>query len=259
VIRSASASRPRGSRPRRRRCNPRPRVRVEVDAHEGEWSGASRGVRPTRCVIEPSSGEEFSQRRFELLEDLGILSNRGSTGGTKVVRRAATTKGDAVVTGALTIDDHVTVVGERLVVRESRRRPRSPGLERFGRDHQRVERHDGASLVRQVRRESLGRSHDERACTLAPDRDDLRAASSSPRDDSSDLGVLEDLAPSCAVTSLRPRTSRAGSMRAQCGENIAPSARHASRTASSSASSSQRRSTSPMPNSRASRSRRGVA
>jgi len=44
-----------------------------------------------------------------------------------VVRRAATTEGDSIVIRALTVDDHVPVVGERFMVCEADVVPKVPG------------------------------------------------------------------------------------------------------------------------------------
>jgi hypothetical protein len=102
-------------------------------------------------VTARSSGEELAQRRLEQFEDLvSLVVEARLDRRAEVIRRAAAPEGDAVVMGALAVDDEVAIVGEGLVVREADLLPETSLGERFGRDHQRVERHDGAPLSRQV-------------------------------------------------------------------------------------------------------------
>ena len=108
-----------------------------------------------------------------------------------MIRRAAAPEGDPVVAGALSVDDEVPIVGEGLVVGETNLVPKV-GRERFGGDHQGVQRHDGATFVWQVRRESLGGSHHEVGVHVGSDRHDLGSAVVAAWDDPRHRGVLED-------------------------------------------------------------------
>ena len=92
----------------------------------------------------------------------------------------------------LSVDDEVTIVGERLVLGESNLLPERVG-QRFARDHQGVDGYDGPSLAGQHRREALGGSHHEFGVDRTADRDDLGPMFAPARQDPRHRAVLEDL------------------------------------------------------------------
>ncbi len=112
-------------------------------------------------------------------------------GRTEVIRRAPTAEGEAIVAGALSVDDEVSGVVECLVLRESRFGPEVIALG-LGGDHERIQRRHAASFAGQLGREAFGRSHHEARVHAAFCRDDLGLGVIRARQNLGHLGVLKD-------------------------------------------------------------------
>ena len=136
-------------------------------------------------------GEQLAQRRFERAKDLRTVVETLFDGGGEVVRGAASAKGDAVVGGALTVDDQVSIVGERLVAREADLVPEAWTLGLRG-DHERVQGRDAASLAGQRRGEALGRAHHVLRVHVGEGGDRSRPFATRRRKNSRDRRVLVD-------------------------------------------------------------------
>ncbi len=140
-------------------------------------------------------------------------------GGAEVVRRTAAAEDEAVVGGALAVDDDVPVVGERLPALQPRLVP-EPGGEGLGRDHERV---DGDDLARaRRRRPRLGGAHD----VPGPDRAAVGADAAGR--DLRGPGALDD-PPAAAFDRLRqaPRQTQGVDAGAVRGVRGAEGAGHA--------------------------------
>ncbi len=110
-------------------------------------------------------------------------------GAAEVVPRSATTERDAVVGGALAVDDQVPEVGEGLAVFDADALPHRVG-ERLGGDHQRIQREDAAADLGELRPVALGGVDDRARSDRA-----LDAARADPHDavgPADHLGLLGD-------------------------------------------------------------------
>ena len=102
--------------------------------------------------------EQVHQGLPELGEDPGVAVELGPDPRAEVVGRAPAAEDQAVVVGALAVDDQVPVVGEGLAAGQPDLVPGGPG-ERLGGQHERVDRHHRAALAGEAGRVALGGPH----------------------------------------------------------------------------------------------------
>src|SRR4029453_12798146 len=108
-----------------------------VEAH-GCPPITSYAYRPTPGVCERhvvQSREQFDQRAPQVSKNTPVPVEPCFSSGAEVVRRAPPTEGEPTVRCALTVDDQVTVVGERLSIPEADLVPLRL-RKRFSRNHQ---------------------------------------------------------------------------------------------------------------------------
>jgi hypothetical protein len=105
-------------------------------------------------------GEQRPQRGGELVEDTSVGVVLGSHSGAQVIRRTSAPEREAAVRGALPVDEEPAAVGERLACCKPGVVPKRLG-QRFGRDHERVHRHERAPHPRQLSGERFGRADDD--------------------------------------------------------------------------------------------------
>ena len=109
---------------------------------DGYQSRGTPTAPPQRWVIFAREvREQGPQGLFQRVEHAPVLVERGLDSRAEVVGRAAAAEREAVVRGALAVDDQEPRVGEGLAFAKPCRRPESGG-QRFGRDHERVDGRD---------------------------------------------------------------------------------------------------------------------
>ena len=117
-------------------------------------------------------GEEFAHRRLEGGEDGVDLVEAVFNRRTEVIRRSASTDGDATVGGALAVDDEVAIVGEGGHCRKPVLIPE--GLWQWGRgDHERIDRGDVTAMTGKSRGVALGSANHVTCTNGAAHRDYL--------------------------------------------------------------------------------------
>ncbi len=104
--------------------------------------------------------QQLAQRRLDPVVVGGALLDRRVDARSEPIAGATATERDPVVDRALPVDDHAPIVAERLAVAQTDLVPHGR-RERFGGDHQRVERHERSPFARQVAGVGLGRPHDD--------------------------------------------------------------------------------------------------
>ena len=129
---------------RRRRSRPPRRCRVGRSRRMRTSRAARRAAAPAMGDPRVAGPGHRSARTRRRSTNTARSRSYSDDRGSEVVRRSAAAERDAVVGGALAVDDQVAAVGDRLAVGPADLVPERPG-QRLGGDHQRV---DGATVRR---------------------------------------------------------------------------------------------------------------
>ena len=134
---------------------------VRSNRTEGNQSRGTPSTPPHRCVIAMScsAGNSCDQAAMQRLVDAARVLVRRVDARTPVVRRTTSTERDASVGGALGVDQEPAIVVQGLAIVPADLLPEVVG-DRFGRDHQGVDRDERATVLRQRCGVALQRPND---------------------------------------------------------------------------------------------------